>query len=81
MNYYYFSALYFDARHQHDDEVPICKVSESLEDATERARKEALEFENRYPYKILIKLKLEMTIPAATVAKFIKEGVIKGGND
>lgn len=74
MNYYYFDALYFDARHQYEDRQGIRVEAETLEEATMRAQKKAHKFERKYPYKVLIEINLEMTLTAAELSRIFKGG-------
>lgn len=68
MNYYYFNVICFDARHHYEDRTGLRIEADSLEEAKVRAQKKARKFEEEYPYKVVIEIKLEQTIPAAVIA-------------
>lgn len=67
MNYYYFNVICFDVRHHYEDRAGIRIEAESLEEAIVRAQKVSRKCEAKYPYKVVLEINLEQTIPAAVI--------------
>ena len=61
--YYFYEALFFDARHQYEDRAGVKVKAESTEEADKKAHEEIKKLEAEYPYKVFISLKLEQAIP------------------